>query len=239
MSSAPSSSAPAKPPGQPGGTSAPEGVACVLVLLQWIVAFGKDLADTFHQRTANADFHAFVTNRFHTSDLDAIFARIRRGLMLALALQARLTRRAATGRDIPEAKVRFYPPRGKRSGSADKPAKPRRTNIIDLPLDRLPTAEQIAEELRRRPVGAVLVDICRDLGILPGNLTGAQWRDLSDTIVRFGGNMVVLLFKESTDRLRQLAPEAFRRRKSARAESRSTGSEAAYPTGPPPLAQAA
>src|SRR4029077_20405902 len=40
----------------------------------------------------------------------------------------------------------------------------------DPRLARLPTEEEIAEAVRRRPIGAVIVDICCDLGIAPGRL---------------------------------------------------------------------
>jgi hypothetical protein len=39
----------------------------------------------------------------------------------------------------------------------------------------MPTAEQIAAEVRRRPIGAVIADICRDLRILPSH---PLWRDI-------------------------------------------------------------
>jgi hypothetical protein len=56
----------------------------------------------------------------------------------------------------------------------------------DPRLARLPTEEQIAAEVRRRPVGAVIADICRDLGIMP---THPLWGDLSPVILRYGGNL--------------------------------------------------
>jgi hypothetical protein len=48
---------------------------------------------------------------------------------------------------------------------------------------RLPTEEEIAAEVRRRPVGAVIADICRDLGIAPGRLDPAFWRELSHAVI--------------------------------------------------------
>ena len=171
MHTTPSTAEPAKTPDQTGGSAvAPEAITRFLFLLRGIVGYGKTLADTFHQRAADADFRAFVTTRFHTSDLNAIFARIRRGLMLAAGLEAKLAQRAAAGRDLTPAPDRPYTPRRPGSGSKRRRPAVRHTNIVDLPLDRLPTAEQIAEELRRRPVGAVLADICRDLRPLPGAL---------------------------------------------------------------------
>jgi hypothetical protein len=54
----------------------------------------------------------------------------------------------------------------------------------------LPTAEQIAAEVRRRPIGAVIVDICRDLGI-----TGSHplWREVQWAIIKHRGSLVRLV----------------------------------------------
>ncbi len=57
----------------------------------------------------------------------------------------------------------------------------------------LPTPEQIAALLRRRPVGAVLAEICRDLGILPGHLEPELWRELHRAITEYGGNFAGFL----------------------------------------------
>jgi hypothetical protein len=54
---------------------------------------------------------------------------------------------------------------------------------------RLPTEAEIAAEVRGRPVGAVIVDICRDLGITPGQLDRAFWDELSHAIIAYGGNL--------------------------------------------------
>ena len=44
--------------------------------------------------------------------------------------------------------------------------------------------------MRRRPIGAVLEDICRDLGILPSH---PLWRELQHAIIEHGGNLARLL----------------------------------------------
>ena len=67
----------------------------------------------------------------------------------------------------------------------------------DAGLVRLPTAAQIAAEVRRRPAGAVIADICRDLGILPCH---PLWRELSPLIIRHDGN-IAMLFKDINDRV--------------------------------------
>ena len=63
-------------------------------------------------------------------------------------------------------------------GATRQPAPPdaRPTDPTEDPrLARLPTEEEIAEEVRRRPIGAVIVDICCDLGIAPGDLERGTW----------------------------------------------------------------
>ena len=70
------------------------------------------------------------------------------------------------------------------------PPEPERTNDPQGPrLAHLPTADEIAAEVRRRPIGAVIADICRDLGILPGH---KLWRELSLAIIDHGGSLVRL-----------------------------------------------
>ena len=46
-----------------------------------------------------------------------------------------------------------------------------------LILARFPTPEEIAIEVRHRAIGAVLVDICLDLGIMPELLTFLNRRE--------------------------------------------------------------
>ena len=67
----------------------------------------------------------------------------------------------------------------------------------DPRLALLPTPEQIAAEVRRRPIGAVIADICRDLGVLP---THPLWQELSLAIIWHGGSFS-RLFKDIFDRV--------------------------------------
>jgi hypothetical protein len=48
---------------------------------------------------------------------------------------------------------------------------------------------EIAAEIRRRPIGAVIVDICRDLGLTPGQCDRAFWDELSHAIIAYGGSL--------------------------------------------------
>ena len=176
------------------GGGAPSGIARILNMLRWIIACGQEFASIVQQRAATPRLAA-MTRRFRTTDLAVILARITRGLLLAGSLEARLAQRAGGGRDVTPSPTRTPSPRPRPTGTPARPRAAPHTNIIDLPLDRLPTAEEIATEFRRRPIGAVIVDICRDLGIMPGDMTGSQWEEFVLTIATFGGNLSVILFK--------------------------------------------
>jgi hypothetical protein len=65
----------------------------------------------------------------------------------------------------------------------------RSASPADTSLAHLPTPEEIAAEVRRRPIGAVIADICRDFGIVPSN---PLWRELSLVIIENGGNLATL-----------------------------------------------
>ena len=49
--------------------------------------------------------------------------------------------------------------------------------------------------MRRRPVGAVIADICHDLGITPGQFDRAFWDELSYAIIAYGGSLAGFLDK--------------------------------------------
>jgi hypothetical protein len=66
----------------------------------------------------------------------------------------------------------------------------RGARTADPGLARLPTPEDIAAQVRRRPIGAVIADICRDLGIMPSN---PLWRELPLAIIANGGNLATLV----------------------------------------------
>ena len=54
----------------------------------------------------------------------------------------------------------------------------------------MPTPEQIAAWVRRRPIGAVIADICRDLGVMPNH---PLWSELRILIIRHGGSLANLV----------------------------------------------
>jgi hypothetical protein len=155
----------------------------LLDLVRKLIDYGKEIAGTLRQRAATGlGFDAF---RFGTRDLTLILARITRGLHLATALEARVLQNAARLDAEPAAS----PAPSRHKPRAAQPAA-RRAPEADTILAHLPTPEQIAAEVRRRPIGAVIADICRDLGIMPNH---PLWRELQHAIIRYGGSLAGLV----------------------------------------------
>jgi len=155
----------------------------LLDLVRRLIDYGKELAATLHQRVA--DNPCFAPFNFGTNDLALILARISRGLQRANALEERLIR--ASGRARPE-----QPKPPLTAGSPrcrPRPCHPPSRDAAS-PLAHMPTAEQIAADVRRRPIGAVIADICRDLRILPSH---PLWRDIQNAINKYGGSYTRLL----------------------------------------------
>ena len=154
----------------------------LLCLVRKLIDFGRDLAATLHQRAAT-DPRSLVRS-FGICDLALILLRIRRGLLCANTLETRLVQNAA--RLDAEPKPRSAPAR--RTPRPARPAAPR-AEAPDASLV-LPTEAEIAAWVRRRPIGAVIADICRDLGIACDH---PLWRELQLAITRERGNYVRLV----------------------------------------------
>jgi hypothetical protein len=180
----------------------PPCIAHVLGLVHTLIAYGKNLTETFQQHAAAPYRRAcleFAATTFGTGDLALALARITRGLLRAAALEARLRRRAATGRDIKPTETPLPCLRTSRTAKPTVP--PGGQPPQDPSLDRLPTTEEIIAKDRRRPIGAVLVDICLDLGIKPGPMMGrATAEQLRMAIGVYGGSLVRLLCREGYKR---------------------------------------
>ena len=160
----------------------PEG-ARLLGLLRTLLVLGRTLLGTL-QALGAARPPIDIARRFRCLDLSLIIARVTRGLLIAEALEARLLRR----------RPRLVPvvPRPMTVRTPAAPRRPRRSDAED-DAERsgaLPTAEQIAARIRRRAIGAVFVDICRDLGL---NTSHPDWREIQKAIVFNGGSMVTML----------------------------------------------
>jgi hypothetical protein len=198
MSAAATTSAPTTAPDpNQAGAGKPSRVERLLNLIHKLIDYGKELATTLRQQSTTIDLAA-ITRPFGTRDITLILARITRGLHLANALEARLVEGAASLDAEPGSSIPRAPPRP-RAAPATRPAGP-----ADSRLARLPTPEQIAAEVRRRPIGAVLADICCDLGISPNH---PLWRELGLTVLLYGGNIVALMKDISARMFQTPAPD--------------------------------
>src|SRR5271165_981178 len=192
------SPAPTIAPDPPGANAdTPSRLGCVLSLVRKLIDYGKQLVGTIQQRAAAPGFALFA-RPFGSADLAVILARITSGLRRAAALEARLCRRAERGRDLTPSPIRLPAVRGPRAARQvappDAQPEPQPADHTEDPrLARLPTEEEIAAEVRRRPVGAVIADICRDLGIMPGQLDRAFWDERSRAIIIYGGSLAGFL----------------------------------------------
>ena len=57
----------------------------------------------------------------------------------------------------------------------------------------MPTLEELERQVRRRAVGRTIVEICRDLGVVPGLCTPAFWNDIFQMMHYFGGSVETLM----------------------------------------------
>jgi hypothetical protein len=199
--------APKPPHPKPSQASAatPAALGRVLSVVRRLIDYGRQLAGKVQSRAAAPGFALFA-RPFGTADLAVILARITNGLRRATALEARLCQRAARGLDLAPTPIRLPAARGlcaaRQSAPPDVQPEPQSADPAEDPsLAHLPTEEEIAARLatgldpvvRRRPVGAVIVDICLDLGITPGRLDRAFWDELSRAIIAYGGNLACFL----------------------------------------------
>jgi hypothetical protein len=193
MSAATSTPAPTSQPAPwPASTDRRGQLTRLLGLVRKLIDYGKELATALGARGLT-DRPAGASARFGTSDIALILSRVAAALLRAAALEARLLRSAARPDPQP------HPPRAP-SQRAPRAARPQSdpAEAPDPLLARLPTPEQIAAEIRRRPVGAVLVDICRDLGIMTDH---PLWRELNLAIILHGGGLGAF-FKDICHRAR-------------------------------------
>jgi hypothetical protein len=175
----------------PDPPTQPSRSARLLGLVRTLIDYGKELAATIRERVVTDPIS--VRCGFGTVDVGLILARIARGLHRANALEARL---------LSNAHRLDAPPR--RAASTSSPRLPRpaaapANGETDEPIARLPTPDQIATAVRHQPIGAVIADICRDLGITPRH---PLWRELQLVIIREGGSLARLV----SDMLDQVFP---------------------------------
>jgi hypothetical protein len=178
----------------------------LLSLIRRLIDYGKELTATLHDRAATDP--RSVVRSFGIADLALILVRIKRGLLRANALEARLVQNAARldAEREPRAAPSQRKPRPARSPGQARGHGPAvsRTEDPDAPLE-LPTEAEIAAWVRRRPIGAVIADICRDLGIACDH---PLWRELRRAITTERGSYTRLV-QEIIDRGARRIAEAW------------------------------
>ncbi|HVC61340.1 MAG TPA: hypothetical protein VND19_13375 [Acetobacteraceae bacterium] len=184
----------------------PARIAALLHTVRILLGYGRHLAETAKHRSASPDFDA-IAACFGTGRLYAILAHLQRGILRATALQRVLLARAARGRDIG-----FVARRERATATPAAPADPPvAEQPAEVPIARkatarpsrpagwndpelfMPTLEELEAQVRRRPLGRTIVDICLDLAVVPGFCTGPFWNELFDSIRLHGGTVVTLM----------------------------------------------
>lgn len=190
----------------------PPRIAFLLHVVRILLGYGRHLAATVEHRAAAPGF-SIIAACFGTSSLSHILARLQRGILRAVALERVLLARAASGRDVEfvqprtgkEAKPAALadPPGGQ---SAVPPAEPSATPPAALTAATrparlrgrfadefyIPTLEELEAQVRRRPLGRTILDICLDLAVLPGLCSGPFHNQLFDIMHCYGGSVSAL-----------------------------------------------
>lgn len=196
-----------------GSPQADRGRGRLLGLVRRLLDFGRDLVAALQRQNTPTPAHRLAM-RFRTFNLAIIVARITHGLRLAAALEVRLARTPPVQERMPGIRpIRRHASRRPDADAdpaqpaAPRPRTPARPSSDDGWPHTLPTAEEIAAAIRGRPAGAVIVEICRHLGI---DTTHPLWPEINDAIVRYGGSlsrMVASWFDGLGDFLTTIPPD--------------------------------
>lgn len=189
----PATVAPAHPPGPPDQRQGRS--AGLLGLIDRLCGFGHALTETLRRRDPADGPTAAIAWTFASLSLALILTRITRGLRIAEALQARIIRRARH-LDAPSPRVRGALKRSR------PPRSPHAPHDEAAELANPPSAREIAERIRHKSIGNVIVEICRDLGI---DREHPMWREVMEAIAANDGchdNLLNILKKRAFDAIR-------------------------------------
>jgi hypothetical protein len=184
----------------------PARIAALLHTVRIMLGFGRHLAETALQRSAGPGFNS-IAACFGTGRVYAILAHLQRGILRATALERVLLARAARGQDIafavPRERGAAAPAGPPGAPSDDAPAEVAAARKVEPRPSRpvgwndpelfMPTLEELIAQVRRRPVGRTLVEICLDLAVVPGFCAGPFWSTLFDSIRLHGGEVATLM----------------------------------------------
>jgi hypothetical protein len=196
----------------------PARITALLHTVRIMLGFGRHLAATAKPRAASSEFNV-IAACFGTGRLFAIMAHLQRGILRATALENVLLARAARGRDIgvgaPRQHVTAAPavtPAAPADPAADQSAEALVVPPAEAPIARkaaltrpigwddpelfMPTLKELEAEVRRRPLGRTLVDICLDLAVVPSFCTGPFWNEVFDSIRLRGGSVATLMLEK-------------------------------------------
>ena len=155
----------------------PSRSAALLQIVRTLIDIGRQRLAAIRSQPGPEETRV-IGRAFGTFNVALIVARILRGLRIAAALEDRVNAIAPDLDTPPRARARATSaPRAPRPQP-----KPKRSDEQDddALLARLPTDREIAEMIRGRPIGAVLVDICADLGI---GISHPLWHELRSFII--------------------------------------------------------
>lgn len=140
----------------------------LLCVIRKLISYGWQMYKALQEPDGASRAKEITRGMFGPVSLALILARITRGLRLAAALEERVGATAAR----PAKPAAAAPAKPARTHARATPRKPSTAPTVPLPSDtaqallaRMPTAKEIAAQIRRRPVALVIADICADLGI--------------------------------------------------------------------------
>ena len=216
------------PPEDRDGEPVPDRIAPILQIALILAEYGRHLAATIERRALWRGF-ATIAQFFGTAAPAVILPYIHRGIMRAMALERMLLECAKRGRDlvVPAPRVRASraaqpaaaPPQETAAApqppcapSTPQPKPPlgRPTKLEEpLTFENMPSMADIEKEVRRRPIGRTIADICRDLGVSPGLCLGPFWTMLLSAIQFYRGS-VYNLIRDMREREKQLDRESWK-----------------------------
>ncbi len=189
-------------------TTFPRNIALLLHTVRTLLDYGRHLIGTVSHRAAAPNFNT-IAACFGTANISTILAHLNRGLLRAAALERILLARAATGRDIDIVEPRIRTPQPQpvpAEAATPQPAAPLaapRPPRPTLPIGWndpelfMPTVQDLERQVRRRPLGRTIFDICLDLAVVPGFCTGEFWNELFAAMHHFGGSVAALMVQKS------------------------------------------
>ena len=179
-------------------TPMPSCIATLLNVVRVLLGYGKHLDRTLPTQAEHPRFPTLATG-FGTYDLRRILAHVQRGILRAMMLERFLLARAAQGRDIEP----VQPPAPAEPEEIEAlemklraPSQPRLPSVgrgprvdPDDPMHfSMPTLKELEAQVRSRPVGQTIAEICMDLGIAANVCDGGFWNEIYLTIAHFGGS---------------------------------------------------